>query len=120
MTSETSRESTSATRRRFLQTAASLGAAFLTSAGAWAHPLPQRRRPRLFHIYRWSGRGRRASRAALAHAANRRYLTMRAALRDQPHAGSNLRLVRLDVSLKEIVRLFVRRRRLVVDLRHVG
>jgi len=119
MTSETSRESTSATRRRFLQTAAGFGAAFLTSAGVWAHPLPQRRR-QLFHMYRWSGRGRRASRAALSHAANRRYLTMRAALRDQPHGGSNLRLVRLDVSLKEIVRLFVRRRRLVVDLRHVA
>jgi hypothetical protein len=71
-------------------------------------------------MYRWSGRGRRASRAALSHAANRRYLTMGAALRDQPHSGSNLRLVRLDVSLKEIVRLFVRRRRLVVDLRHLG
>jgi hypothetical protein len=71
-------------------------------------------------MFRWSGRGRRASRAALSHAANRRYLTKRAALRDQPHGGANLRLVRLDVTLKEIIRLFVRRRRLVVDLRHAG
>jgi hypothetical protein len=71
-------------------------------------------------MYRWSGRGRRASRAALSHAANRRYLTKRAAMRDQPHVGSNLRLVRLDVSLQEIVRLFIRRRRLFVDLRHVA
>ena len=71
-------------------------------------------------MYRWSGRGRRASRAALSHAANRRYLTMGAAQRDLPHGGSNLRLVRLDVSLKEIVRLFIRRRRLIADLRQVG
>lgn len=71
-------------------------------------------------MYRWSGRGRRVSQAALAHAANRRYLTMRAGLRDEPHPGSHLRLVRLDTSLAEILRLFVSRRRLVADLRELG
>jgi hypothetical protein len=60
------------------------------------------------------------SRAALAHAANRRYLTMRAGLRDEPHPDSHLRLVRLDASLSEIFRLFVSRRRLVADLRRLG
>jgi len=71
-------------------------------------------------MYRWSGRGRRASRAALSHAANRRYLTRGAALRDQPHRKAHLRLVRLDATLADLLRLFVFRRRLVVDLRHVG
>jgi hypothetical protein len=120
MIPEPSSESTRPTRRGFLQTAAGFLGALLTPAGVWAHPRPAGRRRKLFHIYRWSGRGRRASRAALSHAANRRYLTIGAAQRDQPHPKSHLRLVRLDVSLSEIFRLFVFRRRLVVDLRHLG
>jgi hypothetical protein len=70
-------------------------------------------------MYRWSGRGRRASRAALSHAANRRYLTIGAALRDLPHRKPHLQLVRLDASLRDLLRLFVFRRRLVIDLRHI-
>ena len=110
---------TSTTRRRFVQTAAGFLGAFLTSSPAWAHPPKRKRRP-IFHMYRWSGRGRRASRAALSHAANRRYLTIGAALRDLPHRKPHLQLMRLDASLKDLFRLFVFRRRLVVDLRHLS
>jgi hypothetical protein len=119
MMPETLGEPTSATRRRFIQTSAGFLAAFLTPAGLWAHPVPKQRRRTLFHMYRWSGRGRRASRAALSHAANRRYLTTGAALRDLPHKKAHLQLVRLDVSLSDLFRLFVLRRRLVVDLRNI-
>jgi len=120
MMPETSAESTSTTRRRFMQTAAGLLAAFVTPAAVGVPPHPKRRRRPLFHMYRWSGHGRRVSRAALSHAANRRYLTMGAAKRDLPHRGSHLRLVPLDVTLSEIFRLFISRRRLVADLRHLG
>lgn len=105
------------TRRRFVQTAAGFVAAFLASESVWAQ---KHRRRKLFHMYRWSGHGRRVSRAALSHAANRRYLTVGAAKRDLPYRKSHLRLVQLDVSLSEIFRLFVSRRRLVADLRHLG
>ena len=115
MMPETSAESTSTTRRRFMQTATGFLAAIVTPAAVGAK---RRRRP-LFHMYRWSGHGRRVSRAALSHAANRRYLTMGAAKRDLPYLGSHLRLVQLDVRLSEIFRLFVSRRRLVADLRHL-
>jgi hypothetical protein len=111
---------TSPTRRRFLSTAAGSLVAFLTPAGVGAHPRTKRRRRSPFHMYRWSGRGRRASQAALSHAANRRYLTIGAALRDYPHRKARLQLVRLDTSLAEIFRLFILRRRLVADLRHMG
>ena len=69
-------------------------------------------------MYRWSGRGRRTSRAALAHAANRRYATRGAARRDLPYRGAHLRLVKLDISVSEFFRLFVSRRSRMVDLRH--
>jgi len=69
-------------------------------------------------MYRWSGRGRRASRAALAHAANRRYATKHAARRNLPHPGAHLKIVTLDVSVGDYIRFFVARRSRVVDLRH--
>jgi hypothetical protein len=103
------------TRRRFVQTAAGFAAALFAARSGSAGPA----RRRTFRIYRWSGRGRRVSQAALSHAANRRYLTKRAALRDLPHPNANLRLVPLASSLSEILRLFVKRRRLVADLRSV-
>ncbi len=124
MMPETSAESTSTTgtnRRRFMQTTAGFFAAFVTPAAPAAPATvgAMRRRRPLFHMYRWSGHGRRVSRAALSHAANRRYLTMGAAKRDLPHRGSHLKLVPLDVTLSEIFRLFISRRRLVADLRHL-
>lgn len=107
------------TRRRFLSTAAAFLAASLTSGSASART-KKRRRKTIFHMYRWSGQGRRVSQAALSHAANRRYLTKGAALRDLPHRRSRLRLVQLDAGLPELFRLFVLRRRLWADLRHLG
>jgi hypothetical protein len=108
-------------RRRFIQLVAGfLGGLFFLSRPA---PLEaahfRHKRKRAFHMYRWSGRGRRVSRAALAHAANRRYAIPWAARRDLPHPGANLELVRLDVSFREFARLFLSRRHLVVDLRHL-
>lgn len=110
---------TNPTRRRFFSNAAAFLAASLVSGSASAHS-KKRRRKTIFHMYRWSGHGRRASQAALSHAANRRYLTIGAALRDLPHRRSRLHLVRLDASLGDLIRLFIVRRRLWVDLRHVA
>ncbi len=57
-------------------------------------------------IYVLSGRGRRVSRAALAHAANKRFRTPLAADLHRAHPGDNSRIVRLMVSRAEFRRLF--------------
>ena len=68
-------------------------------------------------MYRLSLRGRRGSRAAKKHNANLRFATARAADRNRAFAGDNSRIVAVPVSLGEYVRLFIRRRSLVADLR---
>lgn len=69
-------------------------------------------------IYRFSVRGRRASRAAKAFCANMRFKTKDAALKyPPPHGGFNGRLVAVDVSKNEFHRLFVSRHSHVADLR---
>lgn len=102
------------TRRKFLQiVGGTFVASFLTSVRAAAQP-----RLRL-KMYRLSVRGRRGSQAAKKHNANMRFATKGAANRHRAHAGDNSRIVKLDVSVEEFFRLFVRRRSLVADLRHV-
>jgi hypothetical protein len=118
----------SVTRRAFVKIAGVLFGGLLVPGLTEAHSKDKRKRKHHGHghgrdhkrgigMYRWSGRGRRVSRAALAHAANRRYATIGAARRDLPHRGAHLRLVRVNVSAADFFRLFLRRRRLVVDLR---
>jgi hypothetical protein len=109
------------TRRTFVAVAGAIVGWLVVPGVAQAHPdrSKRRRRHHGLGMYRWSGRGRRASRAALAHAANRRYATIGAAWKDLPHPKSHLRLVRVNVSLRDFYRLFIRRRRLVVDLRRL-
>lgn len=106
------------TRRTFVAITGALFGGLFMPGGLEARAL-QKRRHHGLHMFRWSGRGRRASRAALAHAANRRYALAFAARRDLPHPGAHLKLVRVDVSIKDFFRLFVSRRRLVVDLREL-
>ena len=67
-------------------------------------------------IFKLSGRGRRVSRAALAHDANKRFRTVLAANLNRAHPGDNSRIVRLVVSRAEFLRLFPRGA-VVADLR---
>ncbi len=105
-------------RRRFLQISGlGLAVTLLTAVPAAARPRPAR----LFSLkmYRLSVRGRKASLASKKNCANKRFATRSAALRRFAHPGDNPRVVALDVSFREFYRLFIKRRRLVVDLRHV-
>lgn len=100
------------TRREFLVTGSTLVVSLVTAVPSVAQPLSPRvppKRKKSLRIWRWSGRGRRVSQAALKHAANRRYATKRAALSDLPHPGANLRLVQIDISKEEFIRLFIQR-----------
>ncbi len=56
--------------------------------------------------YRRSGRGRRISRAAKKHNANRLYATAAAANRDRPHAGDNSKVVAVTIPQSKFDRLF--------------
>jgi hypothetical protein len=109
------------TRRTFVAISGAFFGGLFLPGGLEARAVREKgkRRHHGLRMYRWSGRGRRASRAALAHAANRRYALAFAARRDLPHPGAHLKLVRVDVSIKDFFRLFVSRRRLVVDLREL-
>jgi hypothetical protein len=67
---------------------------------------PKRRNQQV--IYRYSVRGRRASRAAKAFCANLRFKTIRAAdAHQKPHLGFNGRLVGVVVTTAEYQSLFV-------------
>ena len=56
--------------------------------------------------YRRSGRGRRVSKAAKMHNANRLYATAAAAKRDQPHAGDKSKVVAVTIPQSKYDRLF--------------
>ena len=56
--------------------------------------------------YRRSGRGRRISKAAKMHNANRLYATAAAAKRDQPHAGDKSKVVAVTIPQSKFDRLF--------------
>lgn len=68
-------------------------------------------------VFRLSGRGRRVSRAAKAHNANKRFKTQQDADLNRAHAGDRSRIVRITVSKAEFNRLFANGP--VADLRHV-
>jgi hypothetical protein len=57
-------------------------------------------------LWRRSTEGRRASRAAKAHAANRLYATELAALSDPAHPGDNAKVVPLDTTRENYLALF--------------
>ena len=78
---------------------------------------PKRRNQQI--IYRYSVRGRRASRAAKAFCANLRFKTTRAAAaHPKPHLGFNGRVVGVVVTNAEYQSLFVGHTD-VVDIRHL-
>src|SRR5688572_10245012 len=94
-------------RRAFLAASSVLAMTALRAGVAEAAPLKAKARRT---IYRFSVRGRRASRAAKAFAANMRFKTKEAALTARPpHAGFNGRLMGVDVSITEFHRLFISR-----------
>ncbi len=71
-------------------------------------------------IYRYSVRGRRASRAAKAFCANLRFRTTEAAQgHPKPHGGFNGRLVEVVVTTAEYQFLFTSRHADVADRRHL-
>lgn len=100
-----------------------LGAATALAVGAFAaraaEALPAKAAARRT-IYRFSVRGRRASRAAKAFCANMRFKTKHAAVTyPPPHPGFNGRLVPVDVNITEFHRLFVSRHAHASDLRQL-
>ena len=105
-------------RREFLVAG---GAVALTalSAGSLEGAPVKRKNQRV--IYRYSVRGRRASRAAKAFCANLRFSTTQAAhAHPKPHAGFNGRLVAVVVTSAEYQHLFTTRHHAeVADLRHL-
>jgi hypothetical protein len=112
--------STGVTRREFILSGAALVGS-LTLGVRSALPVGRRH----LKVYRRSAGGRRVSNAAKKHNANKRYSSKDVALSDLPHPGDTSFVVELDVSLRDFIRLFVRRvdgkfRIIdVVDLRHV-
>lgn len=104
-------------RREFLAAGGVVAVAALASQ---AEALPLSGARATLTIYRFSARGRRASRAAKAFCANLRFKTKHAALTyPPPHPRFNGRLVGIPVNLNEFHRLFVSRHEHVADLRHL-
>ncbi|MCZ6655553.1 MAG: hypothetical protein O7D91_21300 [Planctomycetota bacterium] len=68
--------------------------------------------------YRRSGRGRRISRAAKKHNANRLYATAAAANGDRPHAGDSSKVVAVTIPQNKFDRLFTGGRK-SADLRRM-
>jgi hypothetical protein len=68
-------------------------------------------------IFRLSGRGRRISKAAKKHNANKRFATREDAEANRAHPGDNSSVVRLTVSKAEYNRLFAKGP--VADLRKI-
>jgi hypothetical protein len=104
-------------RREFLVAG---GAVALTalSAGSVEGAPDKRRNQRV--IYRYSVRGRRASRAARAFCANLRFRTAKAAVGyPKPHEGFNGRLVEVVVTSAEYQHVFTTRFADVADRRHL-
>jgi hypothetical protein len=105
-------------RREFLVIGGSVAVA------AWAGIQPHVTRavggsPPLHVIYRLSLRGRRGSRAAKLHNANKRFATAAAADLHRAHAGDHSRIVQLTVSDATFRRLFPSANSLVADLRTI-
>ena len=107
-------------RRAMAAGSAILGAVFGARSlqGALA---PFRRKPtqKRLVMYRLSLKGRRGSNAAKKHDASLRFATMKAAHLHRAHPGDNSRIVKVSVGVKEYLRLFVKRRSLVADLRRL-
>jgi hypothetical protein len=70
-------------------------------------------------MYALSLRGRRGSNAAKKHNASLRFATAKAAHLHRAHPGDRSRIVMLPVGTAEYIRLFVKRRSLVADLRRL-
>ncbi|HOD49387.1 MAG TPA: twin-arginine translocation signal domain-containing protein [Candidatus Hydrogenedentes bacterium] len=97
------------TRRAFLVTATTVGAAAMSGC-----PLPQQTAV----VYRRSGRGRHVSQAAKLHNANRLYSNALVAALDKAHPGDTSKVVELTISRRRFRELFGNGRT-IVDLRHV-
>ena len=108
-------------RREFLALGGALAGSALAGGVLHAESDKERkpRRPQRVYMYRLSLRCRRGSRAARKHNANMRFATAEAADTHRAHAGDHSRIVMLSVSVNEFVRLFVRRRSQVADLRQL-
>jgi hypothetical protein len=88
------------TRRVFLAVAGAAGVAGLTGCGSGS-PAPAPAGPiegSGFVAYRFSTRGKRASKAAKAHAANKLFSSAAAAESGRAHPGDNSDIVTIDVS----------------------
>lgn len=110
------------TRRGFLAAFAALGAGSLMGCGGGAGFAASDDRagpPEPTVMYRLSTRGRRASKAAKANAANKRFATIEAAEAGRAHPGDKAKVVALDVAPDTWERLFQGGARTTVDLRSI-
>ena len=108
------------TRRGFLAAFAALGAGSLIGCGGgagMAGPEDSSGALQKTVMYRLSTKGQRASNAAKANAANKRFATMEAAEAGRAHPGDRAKIVQLDVSPETWDKLFQDGARLAVDLR---
>jgi len=109
------------TRRDFLSiTGKAAVCSLLLELPANAKPGTQRHiQKRPLKMYMLTVRRKRGAKASKIHNANMRFATKLAADRNRAFLGDNSDIVSLDVSFDEYNRLFIRRRSLVADLRHV-
>ena len=104
-------------RREFLVVGGAVALTALRAGSLEAAP-DNRKNQRV--IYRYSVRGRRASRAAKAFCANLRFRTTEAAgAHPKPHVRFNGRLVEVVIMSAEYQHLFTTRNADVADLRHL-
>jgi uncharacterized protein (DUF2336 family) len=108
-------------RRRALAAGSAILGAVLGARSLQGALAPFRRKPtqKRLAMYRLSLKGRRGSNAAKKHNASLRFATMKAAHLHRAHPGDNSRIVKVSVGMKEYLRLFVKRRSLVADLRRL-
>jgi len=106
------------TRRKFLQLTGAIAATALLGVscdGGGNDSSPEG----TIEVYKLSLRGRRGSRAAKAHNANKLFLTPEAADQNRAHPGDNSRIVSVILSKQKFMELFQGGSVDVVDLRAV-
>jgi len=109
------------TRRKFIQLSGAVAATALigVSCDGGSNGDGQPGPEGTVEVYKLSVRGRRGSRAAKAHNANKLFLTPEAADQNRAHPGDNSRIVSIPLSNERFMELFNGGSAEVVDLRAV-
>jgi len=109
------------TRRKFIQLSGAVAATALigVSCDGGSNGDGQPGPEGTVEVYKLSLRGRRGSRAAKAHNANKLFLTPQAADQNRAHPGDNSRIVSIRLSEAKFNELFIGGGIDVVDLRAI-